>query len=716
MPADDPIVQRLKAEGQLTRNSGTNSIKSVKERLEKFQAVFDSMNVQLIEQTKILQETLKIQVETLDREKRREELSRVEPTIISPGGARDSRRTTPTDSADASGGSLLGSIGGFLSSVIGGISGAASLALFKGLGAKLIGGGLLLLLAKPLGDWIGKFTELALQELGMSPDLASEFGDAIGGAVEWGLIGAALGKILGGKFRTWFAIGAVAGGVNWGYKKIEELIGFKEGEIGEAFAEALGIDTAWVDAIGTALAVGVSALMLRFVPRAIAGAFAIATAAAAAKGTPAAGPAAARQPAAVQTTPTRRGWGQRIRDAALGVMVTQAATSQGGGGGEVQPPALPGTEADTLAEIPAMDLSKTVDDILTGIMIGSLRGAPGGAVGAVTAILANLADHASNVNEVMLHNRIVGLRVIYDKIFLGKQVLTSEDNTELQLIKDEVIRAGQVASGAPGGLLAEQRNQLLDLILAIKVQSDINAEGRGSNPIEALQNALRVAHLESGGDMDEMSKIFQQIQTERVRSFLEDIPSDQRTSLPGNLLGLTLRGIGGFDDYVFSYMKKLEDIRNIIENPAIEKEMLLRGAKQNLENLLNQREGVDIFGYSTLLEGRIEDTIRQIEQLENELELLRGSGNTSTTPGGAGLDTLGFASPRLLDATSFIAENARAAANIVFNNMPVTNITGGTTVATGGTTNNNSSTSTAVVMAGGSGGGHSSLPGGIAAA
>ena len=58
----DKIVDRLKQEGQLTRNTGTNSIKTVRTELAKFNDVFQSINSNAMEQTQILRETLQLQL------------------------------------------------------------------------------------------------------------------------------------------------------------------------------------------------------------------------------------------------------------------------------------------------------------------------------------------------------------------------------------------------------------------------------------------------------------------------------------------------------------------------------------------------------------------------------------------------------------------------------------------------------------------------------
>ena len=62
------IVDRLKAEGQLIRNTGTNSIKSMNIKLDKFQGLFKSINNELMFQTDMLRQSLEIE-QNIQRDK-----------------------------------------------------------------------------------------------------------------------------------------------------------------------------------------------------------------------------------------------------------------------------------------------------------------------------------------------------------------------------------------------------------------------------------------------------------------------------------------------------------------------------------------------------------------------------------------------------------------------------------------------------------------------
>ena len=54
----EDVIERLKAEGQLTRNTGANSIKTISKRIETFTPIFESIKTNLEIQTKTLQEFL----------------------------------------------------------------------------------------------------------------------------------------------------------------------------------------------------------------------------------------------------------------------------------------------------------------------------------------------------------------------------------------------------------------------------------------------------------------------------------------------------------------------------------------------------------------------------------------------------------------------------------------------------------------------------------
>lgn len=73
------IIDRLKAEGDLIRNSGTNSVKSLNIKLEKFDGLFKSINTNIIEQTSMLQKQMGITVDAAERLRAQEQFEEVTP-------------------------------------------------------------------------------------------------------------------------------------------------------------------------------------------------------------------------------------------------------------------------------------------------------------------------------------------------------------------------------------------------------------------------------------------------------------------------------------------------------------------------------------------------------------------------------------------------------------------------------------------------------------
>lgn len=73
------IIDRLKAEGDLVRNSGTNSIRSVKFQLTKFEGVFDTISSNIVEQTELMRLQAGALAEQVERAKAKEQFDEIEP-------------------------------------------------------------------------------------------------------------------------------------------------------------------------------------------------------------------------------------------------------------------------------------------------------------------------------------------------------------------------------------------------------------------------------------------------------------------------------------------------------------------------------------------------------------------------------------------------------------------------------------------------------------
>ena len=73
------IIDRLKAEGDLARNSGTNSIRSVKINLDRFEGIFNTISSNIAAQTDILRVQSGIAQDQVERDRNKEQFDEVAP-------------------------------------------------------------------------------------------------------------------------------------------------------------------------------------------------------------------------------------------------------------------------------------------------------------------------------------------------------------------------------------------------------------------------------------------------------------------------------------------------------------------------------------------------------------------------------------------------------------------------------------------------------------
>jgi hypothetical protein len=224
------IVERLKQEGQLIRNTGTNSIKAVRTDLARFNDIFVSINDNLIQQTQILRETLQLQLEQADRAERArqlEEVTRTEPTPIPSPRLGATIRARGEDVGLAS---LFqaGTIGGGLGAGLMGILGALKTPIRTAL---------LALVAPSVGALLGGLTESALNELGADPRVASDFGEAakLGGI--FGMIGLAFAKRVG------LVVGAGAGVAASFGDEVLDALGLDKDKMISLFGQEMRLET-----------------------------------------------------------------------------------------------------------------------------------------------------------------------------------------------------------------------------------------------------------------------------------------------------------------------------------------------------------------------------------------------------------------------------------------------------------------------------------------
>lgn len=94
----EAIVKRLKAEGDLIRNSGTNSLRVLNVKLDKFDSLFSSINANMVEQTALLERQLGIakQAETASKNQEQfDELKRTAPESKKNDNPRERKERKP---------------------------------------------------------------------------------------------------------------------------------------------------------------------------------------------------------------------------------------------------------------------------------------------------------------------------------------------------------------------------------------------------------------------------------------------------------------------------------------------------------------------------------------------------------------------------------------------------------------------------------------------
>ena len=227
------LVDRLKKEGQLTRNSDTNSLKSIKLEVGKFDDALSAMRSKLKDQTVAINDLLGVQKVALDleeneieRQKKKDQLESVQKTV---SDEKTEEKTSPervtnkVASPDMLGGFFrrIGpGLGGFLGAALGGL--AAMMSPMR-LGGLLIRAVPLVALAPLIGNFIGDFVGAGLEDLGTDPQVTEQMRETFNKAGRWG----ALGAIFGPKGA---AIGFFAGALSSFGKSLLERFGIGEDE------------------------------------------------------------------------------------------------------------------------------------------------------------------------------------------------------------------------------------------------------------------------------------------------------------------------------------------------------------------------------------------------------------------------------------------------------------------------------------------------------
>jgi hypothetical protein len=247
--SSNKIVDRLIAEGSLIRNTGTNSIKSVRTDLAKFGALFESINSNIIEQTQILRNSLKIQIDEEKIRKSAKELLRADRTVAE----KSKEKVGPTSSAkltsDQQAGGFLASLAGLFGGAAAGIGGSLLAALKTPLRTALF-----TVLAPAVGTLLGNITEEALLNMGSDPGTALKFGEAANLAGMWGMIGLAFGKRAG-------VIGAVAGAAASFGDEVLDAVGLDKNKMVTLFGQEMKLETVAkgiMGALGASMATAVT--------------------------------------------------------------------------------------------------------------------------------------------------------------------------------------------------------------------------------------------------------------------------------------------------------------------------------------------------------------------------------------------------------------------------------------------------------------------------
>lgn len=115
----EAIIERLRAEGQLTRNSGANSIRSVKIQLDRFEGIFNTISGNIAEQTNMLRASMGIQEEAIEAQKRANDLAELQQDAEKSTTTETETTTTTTDTSKDDKKGIFGLLGGFASTLLG---------------------------------------------------------------------------------------------------------------------------------------------------------------------------------------------------------------------------------------------------------------------------------------------------------------------------------------------------------------------------------------------------------------------------------------------------------------------------------------------------------------------------------------------------------------------------------------------------------------------
>lgn len=134
----EAIIERLKAEGQLVRNTGSNSIKAVKMDLAKFSGIFSTISANIAEQTEIMRQTLEFdqlaakKAADEARKQQLDEVARQAEDEEKSKQKKDEERKKTKNETKSSGGVITSFLSGFKNLLVKSLlGGAGAVALFE---------------------------------------------------------------------------------------------------------------------------------------------------------------------------------------------------------------------------------------------------------------------------------------------------------------------------------------------------------------------------------------------------------------------------------------------------------------------------------------------------------------------------------------------------------------------------------------------------------
>jgi hypothetical protein len=201
--SEDKIVDKLTSEGQLIRNTGANSIKSVNLRLDRFEDIFQTIQFNVVMQSAMLREMIDIDNNALKmqmEEARRAENARLLSLVAGNDDNKSVNKSVEKSRTDIQTVNRSGLLPTFdFAELLQGGRGLLSLGtLFKG--------GLAAFLAPIIGEFVGDFVEQSMLNANFSEELSKSLGDA----ADRGAMAATIGSIFGKRAAAVFGAAGFA--------------------------------------------------------------------------------------------------------------------------------------------------------------------------------------------------------------------------------------------------------------------------------------------------------------------------------------------------------------------------------------------------------------------------------------------------------------------------------------------------------------------------